>query len=689
VILLAASGLSISPAVAAGGSTDATSLPGLSSEFNGVACPTTSFCLAVGGGTGNPVSAAWNGTRWRLLATPGPAGAILQGVACASPSNCLGVGYQTVIGNTLPFTASWDGLAWHLLPPIRALPTMLLFGVACPTASQCIAIGYGSTQSGPNQAVAVSWDGKSWTALSPVLPGNSAIFYGISCASMTFCMAVGTYETGQGFGLVDQGLAETWNGSAWTQVTVPANSVDVRRVSCPDTTTCLATGGFGDLGESPLAAVWQSTGWTTLPQPSPPAATGAVSCVSATWCMTVGGLSRGTSFASVWTGGTSWRVQTMSSPARLAISCASTRACMAAGGANAITLEGTVPFAASWNGSTWTPQRAEQEDALWAVSCFGRSACLSVGGFVGRAGISQPMTQSWNGARWRLAGPAHFFLGPRSALSCVGRSFCLVASGVGTNRWTGSRWLRMPRPPTEIVALSCATRTFCMGAPTDGPSLLWNGSTWREHHFSSPFDLTGLSCTRPSWCLAVGGRNPNGPPRYSPAAEAWNGSRWRVLRVPSLGSTSTFNDVSCVRGQGCMAIGNADDAGRYSPNFAARWNGRKWRLLQVPGGAGIGPPGTGSLIGTSGPTSVSCTSAGQCVAVGNYLDQLTGRGVDITVVWNGRSWRATGSPGPGGGLSTVSCRSAAFCMAVGEAGLLVLAERWNGRRWFRLRAVNP
>jgi hypothetical protein len=86
-------------------------------------------------------------------------------------------------------------------------------------------------------------------------------------------------------------------------------------------------------------------------------------------------------------------------------------------------------------------------------------------------------------------------------------------------------------------------------------------------------------------------------------------------------------------GEGVVVAG-ADLAGSSSNNstlFTAQWNGRHWKVTKLPGiyrrivwGAG------------GGPTSLSCPTATNCVAVGGQS-----RNTAYALTWNGHSWRTT------------------------------------------------
>jgi hypothetical protein len=85
---------------------------------------------------------------------------------------------------------------------------------------------------------------------------------------------------------------------------------------------------------------------------------------------------------------------------------------------------------------------------------------------------------------------------------------------------------------------------------------------------------------------------------------------------------------------------------------------------------------------------VSCPSAAACIAVGGYAPR-SGALVLLAERWNGRKWAVQRTPEPPGSKASVllgvSCSSARACTAVGQDTKGTLAERWNGRMW----AVQP
>ncbi|MGA8744575.1 MAG: hypothetical protein WB507_01770, partial [Solirubrobacterales bacterium] len=130
-----------------------------------------------------------------------------------------------------------------------------------------------------------------------------ATLEGLSCSSSSACMAVGSYHESGG---KDKGLAERWNGSAWSSMTTPTPTEseggnDLYGVSCLSSSSCFAVGRRINkestelhipTEERTLAETWNGTAWTVQSTPNPEknhwdTFTG-VSCTSSIACTAVG-----------------------------------------------------------------------------------------------------------------------------------------------------------------------------------------------------------------------------------------------------------------------------------------------------------------------------------------------------------------------------------------------------------------
>jgi len=157
-------------------------------DLTGVACVTSSRCMAVGGssgpGDGHALAELWDGSRWTQLATPSPANKDLAAVACPRTSLCEAVG---TVG-----AEKWNGATWTVetLPASVLAPS--LGSVSCPTDSDCVAVG--ARSNGKNAVtLAEVWNGSTWTVHNPVNPAGAveAKLSSVSCSSTTNCIAVG------------------------------------------------------------------------------------------------------------------------------------------------------------------------------------------------------------------------------------------------------------------------------------------------------------------------------------------------------------------------------------------------------------------------------------------------------------------------------------------------------------------
>lgn len=204
--------------------------------------------------------------------------------------------------------------------------------------------------------------------------------------------------------------------------------------------------------------------------------------------------------------------------------------------------------------------------------------------------------------------------------------------------------------------------------------------------------LNGVSCAGPQ-CVAVGtyyyGTSGHtlvelwtgeawrlepvpGRPRDGGIGVTWSGGHWRIVFAPG-----NFGPVSCPGTDACVAVATAT----RTPVFAT-WNGTTWHT-----GVMHAPPPQAQELNLA---DVTCTSADNCVAVGDYAYGITAkpgpayRDKTLAEQWNGHSWRLlpTANVSHNNQLTAVSCVSADDCTAVGtKARQYPLAEHWNGKTW--------
>jgi hypothetical protein len=158
------------------------------------------------------------------------------------------------------------------------------------------------------------------------------------------------------------------------------------------------------------------------------------------------------------------------------------------------------------------------------------------------------------------------------------------------------------------------------------------------------------------------------------AASSWG----RAIEVPGLaalnkGRDASVGPVSCPSPGSCTVGGSYTDSGRHQQGFVVSERNRRWgQAIEVPGLAALNKRRDAAV------TSVSCASAGNCVAGGFYGHNSTdpyvvtsGQGFVVSER-NGRWGQAAGVPGlanlsKGGnaGVGSVSCAAPGNCAAGG------------------------
>ena len=347
----------------------------------------------------NVLADGWNGTAWALQAPVQPIGAtsnFFSAVSCTSASDCEAAGsYYNAAANQVTLAEGWNGTAWKIqaTPNPAKASTITLTGVSCVSASFCEASG---SKSNGSAAFAEKWTGTAWQLQTA--PGKGPLA-AVSCVSASFCAAVGTQATTSGTGP----LAVKWNGTAWSTQPLPAPAgatlSAMTGVSCTSATSCEAVGTYNE--DIAFAAVWNGSVWKlqTVPAPAGAVATelDGVSCHAAGACAAVGLQESSSSsgpLAEAWNG-TAWSAQATPLPAGAlsgtlaGVSCTSAGACTAAGYYDNAS-ETELSLAEVWNGTAWsvqsTPNPTSSGDEFTGVSCGAAGACTAVGSAPDRGG---------------------------------------------------------------------------------------------------------------------------------------------------------------------------------------------------------------------------------------------------------------------------------------------------------------
>jgi len=417
---------------------------GLGAGLDDVSCTSETACTAVGFGSDedniDTWRERWDGRRWSLRqrheSVTDQSERPLGAVSCTSPNVCTVIASFALQTEPLPLSTPvhvmraerWNGRHWSIdrMPSPRGPQPGALTGVSCLSPVGCNAVGHYSPirDAGLDVMLAEHWNGTRWRRRRlPAPPGAYASqLTAVSCAAATACSAVGSFVTRNG----EKALAERWNGRRSSMLPTKKRS-KLTDVSCTSATWCLAVGSSSksQFDTRLLAEVWIGTTSTITYPPSPPGVLGnelsSVSCTSSEACTAVGSFTPRAdesirTLAEFWNG-TSWSIQNTPNLPRLdptdtqpiddqltGVSCTAITRCTAVGFFWAA-ADRTQTLAETWDGTSWTLQKTPasgDKQALTGVSCSGATRCTAVGTSTTPMGNStHPITDVWNGARWR------------------------------------------------------------------------------------------------------------------------------------------------------------------------------------------------------------------------------------------------------------------------------------------------
>ena len=185
-------------------------------------------------------------------------------------------------------------------------------------------------------------------------------------------------------------------------------------------------------------------------------------------------------------------------------------------------------------------------------------------------------------------------------------------------------------------------------------------------------DLVSLSCASAGNC-AAGGFYSGGPQHQQAFVVNERQGVWgKAIKVPGTAALNTgeiaqLETVSCPSAGNCAAAGDYFDGSSQQAFVVSERHGVWRKAITVPGLRALN---TG---GIAMPSSVSCASAGNCAVGGIFTDRFSHQLVFVVSDRNGVWGKAIEVPGSGAlntrgaaNLDTVSCPSAGNCVAAGD-----------------------
>ncbi len=199
-----------------------------SSALFGVSAVSANDIWAVGFSfsSGNPQNTLvehWNGTKWKIVASPSPgtAGNRLSGVVAINGNNVWAVGsFNNTGGYGQNLIEHWNGSAWSLVSsPNVGTNNNGLSGVTAVSKHDIWAVGsYTNSSTSLGETLTEHWNGSTWSVVASPNPGVGMNYLtSVSAVSATKIWAVGSAFSSNSF--TSQTLIEFWNGNTWSVVT--------------------------------------------------------------------------------------------------------------------------------------------------------------------------------------------------------------------------------------------------------------------------------------------------------------------------------------------------------------------------------------------------------------------------------------------------------------------------------------
>lgn len=459
-------------------------------------------------------------------------------------------------------------------------------------------------------------------------------------------------------------------------------------ISCSDPGRCVAL-SVHDRLPAVVTLTGEAATTTVLPLPAgeTSARLRAIACPSPTSCVAVGTSALGQAIGRPMVEtleGTTWRAEALNIPAGFGsaallndVSCARPDRCTAVGtvvrGRHASALVESLADG-KWRSQVLDLPPGRSDARLYGVSCAEVAECTAVGTWADHSdGSDTGLVERLREGRWTATGVApskglsSLFL---AAVSCPTAGDC-VAAGSGV----------VKEPPLVI------------GFDFEAVAVVVHGGRIQVSEPPAPDSttLTDISCTSDASCVAGGNVEDNSLSEsgdYAGSAEVVDrlvGTRWAELRPPTPSATqqSLLTGLSCGASNSCTIVASFDEQGPqlpYSSNgdLVQTLSGARWRLSGLRGAP------------TAALNAASCPTAASCVGVGQYTDDA-GNARAFVETLAGGSWARTPLHGHAAStfsssLSSISCSDATDCMAVGQfadasASPHALAEVLHGSTW--------
>jgi hypothetical protein len=476
---------------------------GAASALNSVAAVAPNDVWAVGTYQQYPGSGAfmehWDGTSWSLVSSASYPGVSsqLSGVSARSASDIWAVGSylpqgQGAYARTLAM--HWNGSAWSVVPGANAEQEAFdnrLYAIDARQSADIWAVG----STGTIQTLAEKWSGSEWVVAHSASPGlASNILYGIAALSSNDIWAVGSRDMGTSYGGgVLMSLIEHWNGAQWSIVPIAnpypggGTSTALRGVAAVAPDDVWAAGVYGPGPDYGVYVVhWDGTRWSqvTVPNPNPDYYNNVydITAISANDVYLVGFYGFDPHPLIMHYDGSSWTVVQNTGVEGLGV-LNSIRGTgpndVWAVGSAGYSPEPASPLVLHFDGSTWTRVPVPAlVGYLASVTAISPTDAWAVGSYY-TASPTKTLTLHWDGAAWTQVDS------PNSPIPGIGTQLNTVAATGPNDVWAVGAYGNSPNAFTYVLHWDGATwnvidsqnpgaiRNYARGMAAIAPGDVW------------------------------------------------------------------------------------------------------------------------------------------------------------------------------------------------------------------------
>lgn len=563
-----------------------------------------------GGVTLNHV-ARWNGSTWTAIGNGFDSGVRSL---CQRPNGDLVAGglFTSSGGVATVGIAQWNGTSWA---PLGLGPGATFSLANLPNGN----LAAGLLATGPSPAVR-TWNGVTWSTLgNPAASGLTAVSRLLVTPNGSL-VAFGLNLHGF-YGSATPANLALWNGTAWSALAAPPNSVAVGATLTANGTLVAA---MHALGTTANILAWNGSAWIPYASPIPDAPAIAMHALANGELLAGGALSAASFRGFAHWDGTAWQGTGTTSPQYQPVLAGA-----ADGSIYAAWFDNGLPapnhLVARFDGSSWQNLGAA-DGPIHALTTTAAGDLIVGGFFTTIGGVPADRVARWNGTAWSTIGNAAF-AGPSTPgiYSLLARTNGeLVVSGTfaavngtpcaGIARFDGTTWSPLGAGllgyATQMLALAngglIAVGTFQHDGNLQWLGYIgrWNGTAWSG--FGLGFNGAAQSITaRPNGTLVVGGSFTQAGGFPALGLASWNGTWTPLGAVPS----GYVSQVRTLPNGNIVAAGYFNDVGGVPAMNIARWNGSTWS----PFGAG-----------TDGAVTAMATAANGDLLVGGTFTTVDG-----------------------------------------------------------------